>query len=180
MSKPLEESKSSRSRRKSRDRRVAGFADMGADVVKVENKETGDLSRWMLTALIGGPDVKNATVSHYFIAMNRGKRSITADLKKRDAIEMVRRMIKSYDVLVTTTGPVCSTGWVWATTTCARSTRASCTHREVRGGPRGPWVTRAESRHARAGRASGVMARRGCRPILRWRPECSLRITRVR
>ena len=75
------------------------LADMGADVVKVENKETGDFSRWMLTALIGGPDVKNATVSHYFIAMNRGKRSITADLKKPDAIEMVRRMIKSYDVL---------------------------------------------------------------------------------
>ena len=47
------------------------LADMGADVVKIENKETGDLSRWMLAALIGGPEVKNATVSHYFIAMNR-------------------------------------------------------------------------------------------------------------
>src|ERR1700734_3406335 len=81
------------------------LADMGADVVKVENKETGDLSRWMLTALIGGPDVHNATVSHYFIAMNRGKRSITADLKKPDAIEMVRRMVKSYDVLVTNYRP---------------------------------------------------------------------------
>src|ERR1700688_3284886 len=77
------------------------LADMGADVVNVENRETGDLSRWMLTALIGGPDVKNATVSHYFIAMNRGKRSITADLKKRDAIEIIRKMVKSYDVLVT-------------------------------------------------------------------------------
>ena len=83
------------------------LADMGADVVKVENKETGDLSRWMLTALIGGPDVKNATVSHYFIAMIRGKRSITADLKKPDAIEMVRRMIKSYDVIVTNYRPAC-------------------------------------------------------------------------
>ena len=82
------------------------LADMGADVVKIENKETGDLSRWMLTALIGGPDVKNATVSHYFIAMNRGKRSITADLKKREAIEMIRRMVKSYvDVLLTNYRP---------------------------------------------------------------------------
>ena len=34
------------------------LADMGADVVKIENKETGDLSRWMLTSLIGGPEVK--------------------------------------------------------------------------------------------------------------------------
>ena len=81
------------------------LADMGADVVKVENKETGDLSRWMLAALIGGLDVKNALVSHYFIAMNRGKRSITADLKKPDAIEMVRRMVKSYDVLLTNYRP---------------------------------------------------------------------------
>src|ERR1700678_949637 len=81
------------------------LADMGADVVKVENKETGDLSRWMLTALIGGPDVKNATVSHYFIAMNRGKRSITADLKKADAIQMVRRMVKSNNVLVPNSRP---------------------------------------------------------------------------
>src|ERR1700734_299859 len=81
------------------------LSDMGADVVKVENKETGDLIRWMLTALIGGPDVKNATVSHYFIAMNRGKRSITADLKKLDAIEMIRRMVKSFDVLATNYRP---------------------------------------------------------------------------
>src|ERR1700735_1371200 len=81
------------------------LADMGADVVKVENKETGDLSRWMLTALIGGHDGNKATVSHYFIAMNRGKRSITADLKKPDAIERIRRMVNSFDVLVTNYRP---------------------------------------------------------------------------
>ena len=36
------------------------LADLGADVIKIENKETGDLSRWMLAQLIGGPKVKNA------------------------------------------------------------------------------------------------------------------------
>ncbi len=61
------------------------LADMGADVVKVENKETGDLSRWMLAALIGGPEVRNATVSHYFIAMNRGKRSPSLSRWRRRA-----------------------------------------------------------------------------------------------
>ena len=70
------------------------LADLGADIIKIENKETGDLSRWMLAQLIGGPDVKNALVSHYFIAMNRGKRSITVDLKKPDGIEIVRRLAK--------------------------------------------------------------------------------------
>ncbi|MGH7864136.1 MAG: CoA transferase, partial [Candidatus Binataceae bacterium] len=81
------------------------LADMGADVVKVENKETGDLSRWMLAKLIGGDHVRNAEVSHYFIAMNRGKRSITVDLKKPDGAELVRRMAKSYDVLLTNYRP---------------------------------------------------------------------------
>ena len=81
------------------------LADMGADVVKIENKETGDLSRWMLAALIGGPDVKNAAVSHYFIAMNRGKRSITVDLKKPRGIDIVRKMATSYDVLLTNYRP---------------------------------------------------------------------------
>jgi len=136
------------------------LADMGADVVKVENKETGDLSRWMLAALIGGLDVKNALVSHYFIAMNRGKRSITADLKKPDAIEMVRRMVKSYDVLLTNYRP-------------GVLDRLGLGYDEVRKinprivyaqgsswGPKGPWVTR-PSRDTLAQAASGLMAKTG-------------------
>src|SRR5208283_95224 len=118
------------------------LADMGADVVKVENKDTGDLSRWMLAALIGGLEVRNAMVSHYFVAMNRGKRSITADLKKPGAIEMIRRMVKSYDVLVTNYRP-------------GVLDRLGLGYDEVRKinprivyaqgsswGPKGPWVTR--------------------------------------
>ena len=136
------------------------LADMGADVVKIENKETGDLSRWMLAALIGGLEVKNALVSHYFIAMNRGKRSITADLKKPDAIEMVRRMVKSYDVLLTNYRP-------------GVLDRLGLGYDEVRKinprivyaqgsswGPKGPWVTR-PSRDTLAQAASGLMAKTG-------------------
>src|SRR6202007_2678818 len=118
------------------------LADRGADVVKVENKETGDLSRWMLAALIGGPDVKNATVSHYFIAMNRGKRSITADLKKPDAIEMVRRMIKSYDVLVTNYRPgvLDRLGLGYED---ARKINPKIVYAQGSSwGPKGPWVSR--------------------------------------
>src|SRR5271156_703596 len=136
------------------------LADMGADVVKVENKETGDLSRWMLAALIGGAGVRNATGSHYFIAMNRGKRSITADLKKPDAIEMVRRMLKSYDVLVTNYRP-------------GVLDRLGLGYEDIRKvnprivyaqgsswGPRGPWVMR-PSRDTLAQAASGIMAKTG-------------------
>src|SRR5713101_9356115 len=32
------------------------LADMGASVIKIENRETGDLSRWLTCGLIGGPE----------------------------------------------------------------------------------------------------------------------------
>jgi CoA:oxalate CoA-transferase len=136
------------------------LADMGADVVKVENKETGDLSRWMAASLIGGPGVRNAAVSHYFIAMNRGKRSITADLKKPAAIEIVQRMAKAYDVLLTNYRP-------------GVLDRLGLGYEEVRKlnprivyaqgsswGPKGPWVMR-PSRDTLAQAASGIMAKTG-------------------
>jgi len=136
------------------------LADLGADVVKVENKETGDLSRWMAASLIGGPAVRNAEVSHYFIAMNRGKRSITADLKKPAAIEIVRRMVKAYDVLLTNYRP-------------GVLDRLGLGYDEVRKlnprvvyaqgsswGPKGPWVMR-PSRDTLAQAASGIMAKTG-------------------
>ena len=136
------------------------LADLGAEVVKVENKETGDLSRWMAASLIGGPGVRNAAVSHYFIAMNRGKRSITADLKKPAAIEIVRRMVKAYDVLLTNYRP-------------GVLERLGLGYEEVRKlnprivyaqgsswGPKGPWVMR-PSRDTLAQAASGIMAKTG-------------------
>ncbi len=156
------------------------LADMGADVVKVENKETGDLSRWMLTALIGGPDVKNATVSHYFIAMNRGKRSITADLKKPDAIEMVRRMVKSYDVLVTNYRPGVLDRLGLGYDDVRKINPRIVYAQGSSWGPRGPWVTR-PSRDTLAQAASGVMAKTGM-PIgsAAGGRECSSRIIRAR
>jgi crotonobetainyl-CoA:carnitine CoA-transferase CaiB-like acyl-CoA transferase len=34
------------------------LSDLGAEITKIENRETGDLSRWLTAGLIGGPDVK--------------------------------------------------------------------------------------------------------------------------
>jgi len=41
-------------------RRIVSRRTRRRQSFKIENKETGDLSRWMLAQLIGGPDVKNA------------------------------------------------------------------------------------------------------------------------
>jgi len=136
------------------------LADMGADVVKIENKETGDLSRWMTPALIGGPNVKNPAVSHYFIAMNRGKRSITADLKKPAAIEIVRRMAKSYDVLVTNYRPGVLDRLGLGYEDIHKVNPRIVYAQGSSWGPKGPWVMR-PSRDTLAQAASGIMAKTG-------------------
>jgi CoA:oxalate CoA-transferase len=136
------------------------LADMGADVVKLENKETGDLSRWMLAALIGGPNVKNAAVSHYFIAMNRGKRSIAADLKKPAAVEMVRRMAKTFDVLVTNFRPGVLDRLGLGYDDLRKLNPKLVYAQGSSWGPKGPWVTR-PSRDTLAQAASGIMAKAG-------------------
>jgi CoA:oxalate CoA-transferase len=132
----------------------------GIKVVEIAQEIQGPFASLMLTSLIGGPDVKNASVSHYFIAMNRGKRSITADLKKPDAIEMVRRMIKSYDILVTNYRPGVldrlGLGYEDARKINPRIVYAQGSS----WGPRGPWVMR-PSRDTLAQAASGVMAKTG-------------------
>ena len=76
------------------------LADLGAEVIKVERPETGDDTRgW------GPPYVKDAqgndtSESTYFVACNRGKKSITLDLAEPAGQERVRKLAGACDVLV--------------------------------------------------------------------------------
>jgi CoA:oxalate CoA-transferase len=136
------------------------LSDLGAEITKVENRETGDLSRWLMAGLIGGPKVKNANVSHYFIAMNRGKRSITADLKKKEAIEIVRRLVKTHDVLLTNYRPGVldrlGLGYEELRKVNPRIIYAQASS----WGPKGDWTMR-PSRDTLAQAASGLMSKTG-------------------
>jgi CoA:oxalate CoA-transferase len=136
------------------------LSDLGADVVKVENRETGDLSRFMLTTLIGGTTVKNPQVSHYFIAMNRGKRSITLDLKKPDGVEVARRMASRYDVLLTNYRPGVLDRLGLGYEDLHRVNPRLVYAQGSSWGAKGPWVTR-PSRDTLAQAASGLMAKTG-------------------
>src|SRR5438067_11123860 len=72
------------------------LGDMGADVIKVEARQSGDDSRgW-------GPPFMGAE-STYFFAMNRNKRSITLDLKKGKSV--AQRLLASADVVVENFSP---------------------------------------------------------------------------
>ncbi|WP_111877802.1 CaiB/BaiF CoA transferase family protein [Paracidovorax anthurii] len=72
------------------------LAHMGADVIKVEARLTGDLARQL------GADVelnrRNMGVS--FLAQNPGKRSLTLNLKNARAKEVFRRLVKTAHVVV--------------------------------------------------------------------------------
>jgi crotonobetainyl-CoA:carnitine CoA-transferase CaiB-like acyl-CoA transferase len=75
------------------------LADLGADVVKVERKGTGDDTRgW------GPPFVEAADGSHlgaaYFHSTNRGKRSIELDFESEDGRRIVKKLAARADVLI--------------------------------------------------------------------------------
>ncbi len=67
------------------------LADMGAEVIKIEPAE-GETMRTR-------PPVRNGS-STVFGQLNAGKRSLVLDLKSPDAIEVIRKMAASADILV--------------------------------------------------------------------------------
>lgn len=69
------------------------LADMGADVIKVEQPEVGDYLRWM-------PPLTSQGVSGLYEALNRGKRSITCNLRRDEGVEVFRDLVRTADVLV--------------------------------------------------------------------------------
>ncbi|WP_027941387.1 CaiB/BaiF CoA transferase family protein [Amycolatopsis taiwanensis] len=69
------------------------LADLGADVIKVEHPEGGDPTRqW-------GPPFQGPDAT-YYLAANRGKRSVTLDLKSPEGQETAHRLIADADVVV--------------------------------------------------------------------------------
>ncbi|MFS0875941.1 CaiB/BaiF CoA transferase family protein [Solibacillus isronensis] len=69
------------------------LADMGADVIKVEEPSSGDESRRFTPP-------KWNDESCYYLAANRNKRGITVNLKSPEGIEIIKELVKDADVLV--------------------------------------------------------------------------------
>jgi len=68
------------------------LADLGADVIKVENPRGGDLTR------ATGPFIDGE--SSPFVRLNRGKRSVALDLKTASGKALFRRVVTTADVLI--------------------------------------------------------------------------------
>lgn len=75
------------------------LADLGADVIKVENPDGGDDTRHWGPPFVEGADGENLSAAYYH-STNRGKRSITADLKSEEGQSLVRRLVATADVLI--------------------------------------------------------------------------------
>ena len=68
------------------------LADLGAEVIHVESAARPDLIRTL------GPRVHGVSVVHSML--NRNKKSLTLDLKKPEAIEIVGFLVQDYDIVV--------------------------------------------------------------------------------
>ena len=68
------------------------MADLGADVVKVEEPVRGDYIRWM------PPIVDGESTGHR--SLNRGKRSVVLNLKDPAGADLLLRLAPGFDVLV--------------------------------------------------------------------------------
>src|SRR5438105_9648539 len=69
------------------------LADLGADVIRLEDPHTGgDVSRYV------GP-VQRGTDSLYFESFNRGKRSLVLDLKQPAGQEVLHRLVRDADAV---------------------------------------------------------------------------------
>lgn len=68
------------------------LADMGADVVKVEDPDGGDYLRWM-PPLLG-------EMSAQFHALNRNKKSVTLNLKHPRGASLLLELMKKFDVVL--------------------------------------------------------------------------------
>ena len=69
------------------------LADMGADVIKIEPRETGDPARQAGSVRVHGDSAS-------FLARNRNKRSLSVDLRQPDGQEIIRRLTALSDVLI--------------------------------------------------------------------------------
>lgn len=68
------------------------LADLGAEIIKIEPPNGGDETRSF-------PPIRRGE-SHYFLSINRGKKSIVIDLKSEQGVNLVRELVADCDILV--------------------------------------------------------------------------------
>jgi alpha-methylacyl-CoA racemase len=76
------------------------LADLGAEVLKVEDTGMGDYIRWAPPYYGDESQQELGTRSALYLSLNRGKRSIRLDLKSEAGREALLRLVEQYDVVL--------------------------------------------------------------------------------
>jgi crotonobetainyl-CoA:carnitine CoA-transferase CaiB-like acyl-CoA transferase len=76
------------------------LADLGADVIKIERPGSGDDTRGWGPPYLKDPQGRDTSEAAYYLAANRGKRSVTLDISVPEGQAIVRTLAAAADVLV--------------------------------------------------------------------------------
>ena len=78
------------------------LADMGAEVIKIEDTGAGDYARTMGARMPSGADFDSgsATDSIFFRIVNRNKRALRLDLKQPAGVEVFLRLARDADIII--------------------------------------------------------------------------------
>jgi CoA:oxalate CoA-transferase len=110
------------------------LADLGAEVVKIEAPKGGDEGRYGYPAVDGVPV--------FFLALNRGKRGITLDLRQDEGRTLLRRLLPHFDVLVENFAGGTLAGWGLAPADLCREHPRLIVASLSGFGQTGPWAER--------------------------------------
>lgn len=76
------------------------FADLGAEVIKIERPGSGDDTRGWGPPFMADRDGNETDEAAYFLSANRGKKSVTVDITTPDGQEIVRGLAAKSDILI--------------------------------------------------------------------------------
>jgi len=76
------------------------FADLGADVIKVERPQAGDDTRSWGPPFLADENGEETMESAYYLCANRGKRSIELDIASEEGQAVIKRLVKESDILL--------------------------------------------------------------------------------
>lgn len=81
---------------------TAALRDLGAEVIKIENRQRADPARLRGRAIRGGQPVEGPEleVTPYFNQMNRGKQSVAIDIATEQGRDLILDLVEQCDVVV--------------------------------------------------------------------------------
>src|SRR5713226_8230106 len=149
------------------------LADLGADVVKVERPGAGDDTRGWGPPFLKDRSGAETREAGYYLAVNRGKRSITLDLDKPEGQRVVRALAERSDIVLENfkVGTLARFGLgydglkavnpklIYCSITGFGQTAPRCRRLRLHD----PGHVRADERHRRARRQAGRLSREGRR-----------------